>query len=279
MYSTADSLLVRRIQLLTGDIEEAEKSPGVYIVSTALSKVSPNLVWVASSDGRIWCIDWTSGAGADTPFTIPAKKILDMTVDQAQIGKALDDVVLVLEKTSHSGGQIIAYDRKSLASQSGKTLHTCDDSPQLLRSVDSSSVLVVATKNSLHIGVLKGKNKELKSLGNLEYQFFSFDVEDQITALDIRLPAQPKKNSNRITVDFAVGCARGAILTLPDVLAKFYTGGGVGSTPRKGSLQPRTLHWHSRAVNSVKWSQNGKHLEPKLDWHLWQVLTLVKATT
>lgn len=257
VYSTSNSLLIRRIPLATPDLEGADKTRGVHIVSVALSKVSEHLAWVARSDGRIWCIDWTNGSGADAPFTTEAKKILGMAVDQGQVAQATEDILLVLERTSHASGQIVAYDRKSLAAKSGKLLHTCDDSPHILRSANNLSVIVAATKHSVHIGLPKHKGKDLKNIGSLHFQFFSFDLDDPITALDLRLRAQGKKNNSKVIADLAVGCARGAILLFSDILTKLPN--VAGQAPRKGSLQPRTLHWHSRAVNSVKWSEDGKY--------------------
>ncbi len=70
VYSTADSLRVRLIPIPVTESPESTEFTGASIVSTLLSKTSPNFVWVACSDGRIWKLDWTTGEGVNTPFTI-----------------------------------------------------------------------------------------------------------------------------------------------------------------------------------------------------------------
>ena len=257
VYSTVDSLLVRRIPLPLSATESDEASRSTHIVTANLSRISPNLVWVASSNGFLWCIDWTTGAGLDAPFALQVKRVLDMAVGKIRVGEAAEDVIYVLEKTSHSGGRVIVHNRGSLESQGGIVLHTCDDSPHLLRSARDSSVVLVATNYSIHAGVQKRKGKDIKRLDDLQYQFFSFNVEDQVTTIDVRLAGGPGRPGARSAVDLVVGCARGAILILNDLLGRFP--GADEAASRKGLTQPRKLHWHPRAVHSVKWSRDGKY--------------------
>ena len=165
--------------------EEGVELAAAHIVASVLSKVSSEYIWVACSDGRIWHINWVSGAGADTPFVVNTKKILDVTVESIDIGGSTDDVLLVLQKLSKSTAQIVAYNTKALSSSTGKLLHTYDESPQLLRSVVGARVVVAASKESVHIGLLKAK-KAFSSLDDLEYRFHSFGVSDVISCLDIR---------------------------------------------------------------------------------------------
>lgn len=178
-----------------------------------------------------------------------------MTVDSVQIGKTTEDVLLILQKTSHSVGQLTAYNRDALTTGVGKPLHTCSDYPRLVRSANDASVIVIAAKDTVHVGSLKPKGKDSKTLADREYQFFSFAIGDLITSIDIRCLSQSKKHQS--PVDLAVGCARGAIFLYHDVVARSPV--TASATPRKGgSLQPRKHHWHRRAVHSVKWSHDGK---------------------
>ncbi|KAL2136633.1 hypothetical protein VTI74DRAFT_2662 [Chaetomium olivicolor] len=258
VYSTEDSLLVRRIAIPVTRVDEATEFVSTRIVSAVLSKSDPDYIWVACSDGRVWHLNWTSGAGVDAPFAIDAKKVLDMTVDEVEIGGKTEDILLVLKRLTRSSAQIVAYHRKALETKSGKLLHTCDEGPQSLRSIAGGRLVVAAAKESLHVGLLK--TKKAASLDDLVYRFHSFDVPDIVTCLDIRATTRTtKKGGLEIqSVDLAVGCARGAIYVYHDLLSKL-PGEGSGAF-KAGLIQPRKYHWHRRAVHSVKWSLDGNYL-------------------
>ncbi|KAK4105726.1 WD40 repeat-like protein [Parathielavia hyrcaniae] len=258
VYSTEDSLLVRRIALPVTRTDDATELVATHIVSAVLSKCDTDYLWVACSDGRIWHINWTSGAGAGNPFRIEAKKVLDVAVDVMEIGGQSDDVLLVLKRLTKSSAQIVAYNVKALSTKSGKLLHTYDESPQLLRSAAEGRLIVAAAKETVHIGLLKVR--KLSSLDDLAYRFHCFNVPDLVTSLDIRhtLRAAKKGGFDLQSVDLAVGCARGAIYVYHDLLPKL-PGEACGPS-RAGLIQPKKYHWHRRAAHAVKWSQDGNYL-------------------
>ncbi|KAK4129455.1 WD40 repeat-like protein [Parathielavia appendiculata] len=258
VYSTEDSLLVRRIALPLTRTDDATELVATHIVSAVLSKCDTDYLWVACSDGRLWHINWTSGAGADTPFRIEAKKVLDVAVDAVEIGGQFEDVLLVLKRLTKSSAQIVAYNVKALSTRSGKLLHTYDESPQLLRSAAESRLIIAAAKETVHIGLLKAK--KLASLDDMAYRFHCFNVPDLVTCLDIRhtMRAIKKGGSDLQSVDLVVGCARGAIYVYHDLPSKLP--GETSGSSRAGVIQPKKYHWHRRAVHSVKWSQDGNYL-------------------
>ncbi|KAL2023664.1 hypothetical protein VTK56DRAFT_1821 [Thermocarpiscus australiensis] len=258
VYSTEDSLLVRRIALPVWGTDDGAEVATSHIVASALSKCSPDYIWVACSDGRIWYINWTSGAGADTPFTVETKKVLDMTVDVVEIGGKPKDVLLVLKRVTKSSAQIVGYDSKALSANNGKLLHNYDGGPQLLRSTAGGRAIVAAAKETLHVGLLKA-NKPA-TLDDLAYLFHSFDVPDIVSCLDLRPTMRlTKKGGIELqSIDVAVGCARGAIYLYSDLLSKLPGDGS--SSARAGVIQPKKYHWHRRAVHSVKWSEDGNYL-------------------
>ncbi|KAL1842542.1 hypothetical protein VTJ49DRAFT_5018 [Mycothermus thermophilus] len=258
VYSTEDSLLVRRIPLPVSGTEDAGEAVAVHIVSSSLSKCDPDYIWVACSDGRIWYLNWTSGEGADTPFRIEAKKVLDVTVDAVEINGAQEDVLLVLQKLTRSSAQIVAYNSRALSTASGKLLHTYDENPQYLRSAAGGRLIVATAKEAVHIGLLK--SKKLVSLDDLAYRFHSFDVPDIVSSFDVRHTTRTtKKGTLEIqAVDVAVGGARGAIYVYQDLLSKLP--GESSASLKAGTVQPRKYHWHRRAVHSVKWSADGNYL-------------------
>ncbi|KAK3341366.1 WD40-repeat-containing domain protein [Lasiosphaeria hispida] len=259
VYSTVDSLLVRRIALPLATSEPGANLSAVHIVASALSKTSPDHVWVASTDGRIRHINWTSGAGVDAPFTIETKKLLDMVVESAEFGDTTKDVLIVLQKLTGSTAQIVAYDDKALSAREGKLLHTCDEAPRLVRSAANGKLIVAAAKATLHIGLLK-KRKATNSLDDLEYRFYSFNAPDLVACMDIRATTRTtKKGAIELgQVDLVIGGARGAIYLYNDVVSKLPSDGFNSS--KSGSIQPRKSHWHRQAVHSVKWSADGNYL-------------------
>ncbi|KAK4242646.1 WD40-repeat-containing domain protein [Achaetomium macrosporum] len=258
VYSTEDSLLVRRISLPVTRTDGTTEFVSTHIVSSVLSKCNTDYVWVTCSDGRIWHINWASGAGADTPFTVEAKRVLDVTVEEVDIGGKPEDVLLVLKKLTRVSAQIVAYNTKALSTRSGKLLHTYDESPQFLRSVAGGRLIVAAAKEALHIGSLKVKQPA--SLDDLTYRFHCFDTPDIITCLDIRptLRTTRKGGLELQSVDVAVGGARGAIYVYHDLLSDLPREGS-GSV-KVGMIQPKKHHWHRRAVHSLKWSEDGNYL-------------------
>ncbi|KAK3488863.1 uncharacterized protein B0T23DRAFT_186847 [Neurospora hispaniola] len=257
VYSTEDSLLVRRISLPITKLDSGAELSSPHIVASALSASAPEFLWVACSDGRIWHLNWATGEGAETPFTIDVKKVLDMTVESVDIRDKQEDVLFILQKLTKSSAQIVAYDLKALRKKTGKLIHTYDENPQLLRSAAGGRLIVAAAKETLHIGTLKSKGKTVKAVDDLEYAFHSFGVPDLVTCLDIRPTLQTtKKGGIEIQfVDLVIGCARGAIYVYGDLLSKL-----PGSATKGGPIQPRKLHWHRRAVHSVKWSEDGNYL-------------------
>ncbi len=258
VYSTGDSLLVRRIAIPITESPETTEFTGASIVATALSKAAPTMIWVACSDGRIWQIDWTTGDGVDTPFTVATKRIIDMSVEHVRIGDAPRELLFVLEKKAKKSSRIVAYDADALAAPNGKTLYTYtyENGPSLLRSALNGRLIVATAGEAIHLGYLNIESRRIKQLGDLEYQFVSFDAGDIITCLDIRCPQEERKQKNGLLrpVELAVGFARGKILLYSDVLSNFP---GQDKLASKKVPRPRKYHWHRRAVHSVKWSHDG----------------------
>lgn len=252
VYSVTDSLLVRRITLpLVGATNGAP-----YLVASCLSQVSPNLVWLAASDGRIWRVDWTTGSGVEDCFRTKAGVIHDMTVGPVKLNKTLSDVLFVAESLNRSL-KIVAYDPSDLANPTSHTLQTESGQVGILRVANGASVLVAAAGNTLVVGSLK--QKAFHSVEDLAYDFYSVQVTDDVCCLSLR-SAQKKSGSkkkashvaNETFVDVAAGCARGAIFVYSDILSQLQ------GESRKGLDVPKKQHWHRKAVHSVAWSADGK---------------------
>ncbi|KAF3764550.1 hypothetical protein M406DRAFT_42104 [Cryphonectria parasitica EP155] len=254
IYSVADSLLVRRIALPV----VGANSGAPYLVASALSETSPNLVWLAASDGRIWRIDWTNGTGVEDCFRTKAGVIHDMTVGSVSLNKTPSDVLFVSESLK-SSFKIVAYDPSDLASPKSHVLQSDIGRVNIVRAAIGGLVLVAVAGSTMLVGTLKQKTNH--SVENLHYDFYSVNTVDDVCCLSIR--HVPKKSgskkkaghdSNDLVVDVAVGCVRGALFVYSDLLTQLQ------NKLKKGLDVPRKQHWHRKAVHSVAWSKDGNYL-------------------
>ncbi|KAI1414037.1 sporulation protein [Hypoxylon sp. FL1857] len=258
VYSAAESLLIRKIALPQIDAENSTDR----IVSIHLSPSSPNHVWVASCSGRLWLIDWTNGNGSETTIRLKCGILCDMFVERMQIGSELQDVPFVsIEKRGE--WQIIACDVREFEMKAFKAVLSQTMPIFDLRSVRNGYALIASAECDLVFGVLK--SRVVKAVTQLQYEFFTLDVNHAITCLDVR--ATDRIHLNRKTqveagdepvVEVIVGCARGAVLFYNDVLPQFRR----LHNPKghRSSLQPRKYHWHRRAVHALKWSRDGHYI-------------------
>lgn len=267
VYTTADSLLLRRIPIIPGH------SDAFRIVATKLSPESTNLLWVACSDGRIWLIDWTTGSAQGEPLLTESKTVVDMTILPIRIKGHIHEVLLVSEHSiTDKRNSLVTYDRAANSNKwevnylvsmahSGERIHS-------LHLVEASNVLLAATKSTLVVGV--PDSPKVTNFADMTYSFYHFETNDVITALDSRIatslrPAQqsrrmmkekPKtRNSKFPIVDVLVGGARGSIYFYNDLVAKLEA--LEGGESNKDTLVGRKYHWHRRAVHAVKWSKDG----------------------
>ncbi|KAI0837605.1 sporulation protein [Hypoxylon sp. FL0890] len=258
IYSAAESLLIRKIPLPRIEVENSTSR----IVSIQLSPSSQNHVWVASSAGYIWLIDWTNGNGSETPIRFKCGILCDMFVERMQIGADLRDVPLVSIERNREW-QIVACDVRESELKEFKAILSQRMPIFDLQSVRNGYALIASAERDLLFGILK--SRVVKAVTQLQYEFFTLDVNDEIACLDVR--ATDRIHLNRKTqveagdepvVDVVVGCARGAVLFYNDLLPQFRW----LQSPKghRSSLQPRKYHWHRKAVHAVKWSRDGHYI-------------------
>ncbi|KUI70680.1 U3 small nucleolar RNA-associated protein 17 [Cytospora mali] len=254
VYSVADSLLVRRIALPV----VGANSGAPYLVASALSQISPNLVWLASSDGRIWRIDWSTGAGTEDFFRTNAGVVHDMTLGAVTVNKKPTDIIFISESAKNNS-RIVAYDPSELAHPKSQILQSQPGKASIVRAVNGGALLVAAAGDTLIVGALK--QKTLQSVEDLVYDFYSINTSDDVCSLSVR-PSSKKLGSKKkaspdasdFVVDIAIGCVRGGIYIYSDLLSQ------LRAKLRKGIEVPKKQHWHQRAVHSVAWSNDGNYL-------------------
>ncbi len=273
VYSCADSLLLRSVKLPiplgTGHAE--------HIISACLSPSNADLVWVASSLGRVWLIDWTTGEGPSSHVRVKCELLSGMTVESMKIGGESRDVPFICTNKGRDWS-IVACDIQDVVLKSSKALLSQRSPIHNIQAVGDGRTLVASAERNVLLGSLRSSN--VTSFSDIDYEFFSFDCSDDITCLDVRTAervhlnrASQRKEGDEPVVDVAVGCARGAVFSYNDLLPQLRAL-QIPKT-RDYSLQPRKYHWHRKAVHALKWSRDGEH-HPS---HGMETQLTIQATT
>lgn len=261
VYSTANSLLTRSIKLKLN----AAASPPPRIITFCLSPTNSHILWVACSDGSIYSIDWTSGAGAEQYWGISSTGCVHMTAASMESAERRRDVIFTTEARKDGGFRITANELappNSTVKTVARTIYTSNQRIQFLKSAREGSIVVAASGNKILVGRLR--STEYDTIDKIKYEFRVFESADAIKCLDMRVTnrsdAEGLKKSNPLrktpVVDLVVGDVRGVMFLHNDLLAKVFS-------PAEGALavnlSPRKLHWHRQAVHTVKWSLDGTH--------------------
>ncbi|KAJ6442967.1 WD repeat-containing protein 75 [Purpureocillium lavendulum] len=263
VYTANDSLLVRRIPITSLDSSAPQGSTPATIISTRLSVRDPNFAWVACSDGRVYHVDWTQSTEAPTSFQTASGTAKAMAVVPTQRQGKGEDIVLVVESDKEYRMEVVAYQGKvesSVPSKSLLVLKKHGAGLQLLEASADGQVLVGAFHDRLFVGV--ASQSGAAKVEELQYEFYSFDTPDLITSLSMRVHKKSGSRKGQTgfdkPVDVTAGGARGAIFVYNDVLARLQAAGK--SQAEKDGVQVQRLHWHRRAVHSVKWSRDGNYI-------------------
>ncbi len=232
---------------------------GGHVVAALLSPVSPDFVWVGCSNGRILRVDWTTGSiESFMPRGNDTKPLIDMAVQVAQVGKGQQEILFTSERVMDSG-ELVAYNASDLSKHDFVKLYG-PARISFLRSAAEGRFLVGVSDRTVLIGSLVPR--DVTSLQSLQYQFYSFDISDEILSLDVRVSTRGGTKKSTSPLDLVVGCERGSIFVYEDIIGRLRALKNAGSS--KGPTLPRKYHWHRKTVHSVKWSRDGKGGEPLL---------------
>lgn len=260
VYSTSNSLLTRSIKLEI----DSKARPNAHIITYCLSPTNSNLVWVACSDGAIYSIDWTTGAGADQYWGISSTGCIHMTVASMESAGRRRDVVFTTEAAKDGGWRITANE---LAPPQGpiqtvaRTIYTSKQRIQFLKTGKEGSVIVAASGKKVLLGSLRAADYD--TIDKIRYEFRVFESSDDISSLDLQVVDRPKsgagsdKSKRHPIVDVVVGDVKGAIFVHNDLLYNLIRSQRNASGETGIDLIPRKLHWHRQAVYTVKWSLDG----------------------
>jgi NET1-associated nuclear protein 1 (U3 small nucleolar RNA-associated protein 17) len=180
-------------------------------------------------------------------------------------GKA-QELVLVAESDKPGRIEVVAYSGNAKEESEPKVVLAMKKSGnglQLLEASDDGQVLVGGFNDRLFFGV--PSQPQFDNLAALEYEIYTFDVPDLVTALDLRVYPRPATGGRKArqetapVLDIIVGGARGSIYLYRDALARSQALAKSGSD--KEPIQAQNFHWHRRAVHAVKWSRDGMCFE------------------
>lgn len=261
VYSTSTSLLMKETRL------EAHERADARIVAYCLSPSSPQFVWVACSDGLIYRIDWLAGTGADSYWAASSTGVQHMTAASMISAGRTRDVLFTTERRKDEGFRITAHELTQpddTVVTVARTIYTSPHAISFLKTVQNGEILVAVSQQRLLLANLR--NDDYNTIDKIRYEFNIFESSDHITTVDVRTLKRPgedgkKKSSFREKlvaqnmVDVVIGDVRGAIFVHHDLMYKLNQ--AHKATKPTPSLTPRKLHWHRKAVNSVKWSLDG----------------------
>jgi NET1-associated nuclear protein 1 (U3 small nucleolar RNA-associated protein 17) len=261
MYSTSNSLLTRSIKLAI----DHKARPNARIITYCLSPTDADLVWVACSDGAIYCINWTSGVGADQYWGISSTGCIHMTVASMESAGRRRDVVFTTEVKRDGGWRITANELappKGPIQTVARTIYSSNQRVNFLKSGKEGAVIVAASGKRVLLGSLR--SADYGTVDKIKYEFRVFESSDVISSLDLCVTDRPrhallagKASKQYPVVDVVVGDVKGSIFVHNDLLQNIArlqrnTAGESGI-----QLIPRKLHWHRQAVHAVKWSLDG----------------------
>jgi NET1-associated nuclear protein 1 (U3 small nucleolar RNA-associated protein 17) len=231
VYSAASSFLIRRLQ------------SKALLVQAQLSKVDPDIVYIATQDSCVEIWNWTSGQRlVSLPLGSAVYWFGVVSKDDEN-----EQLFLVLENGDETDRQfaIASFDISSYEEQFEPDivhLHAASAPLQFLSVVCGRRVIFAASTTKVFVGVSDGKDQS--------YQWNTFHFKAGVSSLDVRVEKRKSKNKGNQPdlCRLAIGSRQGSIFLYDDIL---------GLLQQRGELGHSQLHWHREAVLSVKWSLDG----------------------
>ncbi|KAF5662319.1 small nucleolar ribonucleoprotein [Fusarium heterosporum] len=262
VYSAADSLLVRRIPITSTESSDEKTSAPAHIVAMRQSKQNFNVVWVATSDGRVCQVDWTTSKAPEF-FHTQSKTANAMALVTKKVSGQEKEIIFVAESDKPGRIEVVAYPA-TITETEHKVVFVMKKPGNGLQLLETSEDghLVGAINDRLFFGI--PSQQQFDNLAALDYEIYTFDIPDLVSSLDLRVsprPATSGKKSRQETspvLDIIVGGARGSIFFYHDALARSQALAKSGS--EKEPIQAQNFHWHRRAVHALKWSRDGNYM-------------------
>jgi NET1-associated nuclear protein 1 (U3 small nucleolar RNA-associated protein 17) len=247
IYSSATSLLVRRLEI-----------DGGHIIGVKISPSNPNHVYIADPDGVVDLWDWTTAA-----------KILSVTVNESIVGidvvasNSSESDLLYMLAVGTVSKEVISYiyscsiqDQKA---SSTSVIHQFNGNQKGIQVFKAGDVIVCVSDSAVNIGRISKAQQKAKELDSkIVHRWRELKCHEGIVCFDARFTAKPSRTSGASKKDpvsesmhLVLGSQRGKglIYVYEDILK---------TLEDPTSIKGRKLHWHRNDVGSVKWSQDGK---------------------
>ncbi|KAF4955720.1 hypothetical protein FSARC_11781 [Fusarium sarcochroum] len=263
VYSAADSLLVRRIPITSAGSSDEKTSAPAHIVAMRQSKQNSDIIWVACSDGRVCRVNWTTSKTPES-FQTQSKTATAMTLVTKKVSGKAKEIIFIAESDKPGRIEVVAYPATTEESEHKAvfTMKKPGGGLQFLETSEDGQILVGAINDRLFFGV--PSQQQFDNLAALDYEIYTFDIPDLVTALDYRVYPRSATGGRKArqetspVLDIIVGGARGSIYLYHDALARSQALAKSGS--EKELIQAQNFHWHRRAVHALKWSRDGNYM-------------------
>lgn len=188
-----------------------------------------------------------------------------MTVVPVKTGSDVNEIVIVAESDKSSKMDLVAYQwdlRSDPTSKILVSLKKAGNGLQLLEGSADGRYISGALNDRLFLGSIV--DQEANDVSQLQYNFFSFDAPDLVTAVDMRVHKRNTQSSKKSkveaneVVDIIMGGARGGIYLYHDAISRCQAEND--GTADADSLHAQKYHWHRKAVHAVKWSRDGNYM-------------------
>jgi NET1-associated nuclear protein 1 (U3 small nucleolar RNA-associated protein 17) len=177
--------------------------------------------------------------------------------------------VLFTTEEHDEGWRISAHELSTWGNKTttqSRIIYKSNQMIQIIKAVDEGAVIMAASEKRVLLGSLR--SAEFGTIDKLRYEFRIFESTDYISSLDVRTfnrafdPAQKASKLDKTkVVDVVVGNVKGSIFVHNDLLRNLIESErSTTDVKHPINLTPRKLHWHRKAVQSVKWSLDGLFL-------------------
>lgn len=254
VYSTSTSLLVRQLQIHKND----------SISAFAFSSTTQSHLYLSTISGTIEKWDWIEGSRL-SHWRI-SSSIYSLVTAAQDLGDPSSDLVYTMDRKQH-GPWLLSVHRLAAGEDGAKTdVKTLFTNQQALSSVkvlDHGRVIVATSGSELSFGV--SDEPAPSPLRDVSYMWYVIECPEYIVSMDVRFRPLEKiqKMPNGVrsmanVTDVVIGGLRGSIHIYEDLLRKIIKRDRRAGKGSSIDLTSRRLHWHRNAVQSVKWSADGK---------------------
>ena len=183
------------------------------------------------------------------------------------------DIVFTTEERRDGGWRVTAHELTPPGSDIptvARTIYTSTQPIHILKVVKNGSLIVAASESRVLVANLR--TADFDSVDKIRYEFRVFESTDYISSIDVRVTAANKGQKSKSkeskskaetfgVVDVVVGDVKGSIFVHSDLLRKMIQSqNAVASGKPAADMLPRKMHWHRKAVQSVKWSLDGNYI-------------------